>query len=297
MFEQTDFIFCHKNCFDGSTAAVLLKQYCQHVSGHTPSIVEYWHEQDETKYQFPNITDKHVVVVDFAFTRNVLLELKKRCASLYVIDHHKSAQDELKDLEFCTFDMSRSAAQLVWDMVYGGNRPFWVDCVGNRDLWNFQTGDDTDCFMTNLHFRTTYQSHLKVIEEISNYNLRQLHRCLELGRHQKQFQNCLEHKSIQAAKKCRFIVPDTKETYTVYVSDDYENRSNVGSALSAKDDCDFAVIYKYDISRGVWNISLRGKSDKKSCLEIATQFGGGGHRNACGITWTGRLEDILTIIH
>lgn len=300
MFEEIDFIFCHKNCFDGSASAVLLKHYSQYQNGTTPTIVEYWHEQDEKMYQFPDVNNKHVIIVDFSFTRNVLLHLRSICASLYVIDHHRSAQDELNNLSFCTFDMNRSACQIVYDMLYDNqqpeSRPSWINYIGNRDLWRFDTNDETDFFTTNLFYRTTYQSHLKVVEEISTYNPRQIHGCLQMGQTQKNFQSCMEHKSIQAAKKCKFMMPDQKTIYDVYVSDDYKNRSNIGSALSARSDCDFAVMYKFDLFRNQWHISLRGKEHKTSCLDVAKQFGGGGHQCAAAFSWNGQLQELLRVV-
>src|SRR4051812_45752863 len=56
--------------------------------------------------------DANVIMVDFAYSRDLILAMHDAVASLTILDHHKSAQETLGDLDFATFDMDRSGAMM-----------------------------------------------------------------------------------------------------------------------------------------------------------------------------------------
>ena len=69
--------------------------------------------------------------------------------------------------------------------------------------------------------------------------------------------------------------------------------SEIGSRLSPS--CDFAVIWYYDHNRRSIKVSLRSFYENIDVSEIASNFGGGGHKKASGFTLTGEsnIEDIF----
>lgn len=90
----------------------------------------------------PDVKGKHVVIVDFSYSRETLLQMHKEAASLLVLDHHATAQEALEGLDFCIFDMERSGAGLAWDHFHPGRpRPFVVAYAEDRDLWRFKLPD------------------------------------------------------------------------------------------------------------------------------------------------------------
>lgn len=79
-----------------------------------------------------------VYILDFSYPREVLLDLRSKAGSLLVLDHHKTAEADLKDLPFCVFDMEQSGAALAWQHFFPqGARPWIVDYVQDRDLWTW----------------------------------------------------------------------------------------------------------------------------------------------------------------
>jgi oligoribonuclease NrnB/cAMP/cGMP phosphodiesterase (DHH superfamily) len=124
-------VIYHANCPDGFTAAWVA------------STVREWREAAFVESQYgdapPDVTDKHVLILDFSYPRAVLLEMAAKAKSIRVLDHHKSAQKELAGLDFCTFDMDRSGAAMAWDALRGGDpRPMLVELVQDRDLWRWR---------------------------------------------------------------------------------------------------------------------------------------------------------------
>lgn len=82
--------------------------------------------------------DASVLMVDIVYPREETLALKDRVRELVILDHHKSAFEELGDLPFATFDMQRSGAMLSWNYCHpGAPAPPLVGYVQDRDLWRF----------------------------------------------------------------------------------------------------------------------------------------------------------------
>jgi len=82
-------VIYHGNCADGFTAAWAARKFF----GDTD--VEYYaatHQQPP-----PDCTGKKVVIVDFCYPREVLRDIARGAYSVLVLDHHKSAAEDLYD--------------------------------------------------------------------------------------------------------------------------------------------------------------------------------------------------------
>ena len=103
------YVIYHGNCFDGHTAAYVAWSYFRDQA-------EYIGCQHGDLFPIQNLTrDDQVFILDFSFKREILLEVKEKVGDLRVIDHHKTAQEDLEGLDFCIFDMNKSGALLTWD--------------------------------------------------------------------------------------------------------------------------------------------------------------------------------------
>lgn len=112
------------------------------------------------------LAGRDVLIVDFSYPIAVLREMAKEARTVLVLDHHKSAAEDLKPitglvteripwsgrnswlnketwpdgmLELAAiFDMERSGAGLTWDYFNPGQlRPWFINLVEDRDLWKF----------------------------------------------------------------------------------------------------------------------------------------------------------------
>jgi oligoribonuclease NrnB/cAMP/cGMP phosphodiesterase (DHH superfamily) len=144
----------HAPCSDGYTAAwVVWKKFGSDVKFHPGKHGE----------APPDATGERVVIVDFSYPKAILLEMNEKAESLLILDHHSTAQDDLKGLPpACMdwgdhvaegqrhadeplrrlgvqFDMTRSGAGMTWDYFNPGKpRPKLVQHVQDRDLWQFK---------------------------------------------------------------------------------------------------------------------------------------------------------------
>ena len=109
----------HKNCFDGICAAwVVSKKFPE--AKLIPA--QYNDKNFETNllqdcYENANINDNYIIV-DFSLPRDLMILIANKAKSIIVLDHHKTAEENCKGLDFCNFDMNESGASLAWKYFF-----------------------------------------------------------------------------------------------------------------------------------------------------------------------------------
>lgn len=97
----------------------------------------------------PDVTGRDVYILDFSYPAAVMQEMAEDAASLWVLDHHLTAQADLEPLLEAgilegEFDLTRSGAGMAWDhFLPGHGRPALIDLIEDRDLWQFTYGAST----------------------------------------------------------------------------------------------------------------------------------------------------------
>ena len=124
-------VLYHGGCTDGFTAAWAVDLAFREWDGIEAMPVHY-------NSPPPDVDGREVIIVDFSYPRDVLIEMNEEAESLIVIDHHKTAMEALDGLDFAIFDMDRSGAGMAWDYFHEAKRPWLVDYVEDRDLWYFR---------------------------------------------------------------------------------------------------------------------------------------------------------------
>ena len=296
-----DTILYHANCPDGFTGAWVFWREFLTDAEYIPQ--RYGQEP-------PDVTGKTVAVVDFSYSREVLLDMVSKAEYLVVLDHHRSAERELAELDLgekgeIVFDMNRSGAQIAWDYVYGAGegldlgRPWFVDYVADRDLWRHALPDTKE--ISQALFFDDYFTDFAKLDEIDEledeeYISETKKRFADRGR------TLLEYKNKEIASYVRQAVPVTFElmdaVYTVrLVGCPRVYRSEVGNEICKEYDCDFAAMYTFDYSSNEWWISLRSLKERNVDLSgITAQLPtGGGHPQAAGFVIHGvDGEDLYT---
>jgi len=121
----------HGNCADGFGAAWVVRQALPDADFYAGT------------YQTPppDVTGRQVVMVDFSYKRPVLLDMAAKAESILILDHHKSAAEDLVDLPdnvMAVFDMEFSGAMLAWQHFFPGTvPPRLIEHIQDRDLWRF----------------------------------------------------------------------------------------------------------------------------------------------------------------
>lgn len=284
----------HGNCADGFGAAWVVREalggkvdFHPGVYGDAP----------------PDIADRHVIMVDFSYKRLVIYGMAKVARSILILDHHKTAAEDLtgfrepapfgewkdqtlpivegsKEPIAAIFDMKRSGVGITWDFFYLGTpRPKLINHIEDRDLWLFKLEGTREIQASVFSYPYDFGvwDHLMAID---SDDLRIEGRAIERKHH----------------KDIAELVGVTKRTmiiggYAVPVANlPYTLTSDAGH-LMAKGER-FAACY-WDTPKGRV-FSLRSTDEGLDVSSISKSYGGGGHRNASGFTmpigWEGDRE-------
>lgn len=91
-------------------------------------------------HQPPDLSDfEEIYILDFSYPKSILRKWVDEGKKLVVLDHHKTAAEELAGETYAVFDMEKSGAGLTWDYFHPGEpMPDLVSYVQDRDLWKFE---------------------------------------------------------------------------------------------------------------------------------------------------------------
>jgi uncharacterized protein len=278
-----DIIFYHKACPDGWCAAYIAsKRYPE------AKLVPLDHGADHAEV-LTTCADKDVLMVDFSLrTREENDFLAGYTRSFHILDHHKSAQEVLAGAPYAVFDMKRSGAGLAWDYLFGfdsgntcdichhneadghhsGHRPWYVDYVEDRDLWNWALPFSREicAYLGTLEF--TKEAWDTLSDPVFNKG-----RATDLGSGALAHINHYVREGVKHAKTGIFQGYKTAVLNALYL-----NCSELGMELAKTHDVSLTWFERGD---GVIQFSLRSIGDI-DVSAIAKVFGGGGHKNAAG---------------
>lgn len=287
----------HGNCADGFTAAWVVRRALGGNVEFHPGV-----HQDPP----PDCTGRDVLMVDFSYKAPVLDEIAAKANTVLILDHHKTAEEDLSGLPKARpnwdmhlayagapaghnvgvlFDMDRSGAQITWDYFYyyprDEPRPKLVDYVGDRDLWRFALplSREVNAFVFANEYTFENWDHLDRLtrDHMGLQNVAEMGGAIE-KKHNK------DVAELTANNRRRMTigghdVPVANLPYTL-VSD--------AAHLMAKGE-PFAACY-WDTAEGRV-FGLRSADDGIDVSAVAKGYGGGGHARASGfrmpIGWEG----------
>jgi len=253
----------HGNCADGFTAAWV----AHHAFGGEIELYAGTYQKPP-----PDVTGRDVFMVDFSYKRPVLEAMREQAARIVVLDHHKTAEADLRDLPGVesVFDMNRSGARIAWDYWRpGDDAPKPLLHVEDRDLWRFALPYTRE-IQANIF---SYPYEIPVWDSLMAADPEELARegkAIE----RKHFKDVNELVAVVTRRMTigGQNVPIANLPY-IHVSD--------AAHLLCKGE-PFAGCY-WDTPNGRV-FGLRSTDEGMDVSEIAKQYGGGGHRNASGFT-------------
>jgi oligoribonuclease NrnB/cAMP/cGMP phosphodiesterase (DHH superfamily) len=108
-----------------------------------------------------------VYILDFSYKRQELIELKERMFAVRVLDHHHTAEQELKGLEFAQFDMTRSGAVMAWRHFHPDiHTPLFFSYLEDRDLWRFKLEKSREVSCALRSYPYVFQVWLNLVHEM-----------------------------------------------------------------------------------------------------------------------------------
>ncbi len=275
----------HGNCADGFGAAWA-------VRAALGDAVEFWPGvyQDHP----PTVSGCDVIMVDFSYKRHVIDAIFHHARSLLILDHHKSAAEDLDgiqapfgpgwqrhldnvyqdDCEGCSqpyalFDMNRSGAGIAWDFFHADKpRPALIDHIEDRDLWRFKL-DGTREIQAAVF---SYPYDFEVWDRLMAMPVGEL-RAEGVAIERKHHKDIAELVDVcqREMEIGGLVMPVANLPYTLTSDAGHLMASRSGGAAACYWDTPDGRVF-----------SLRSIDGGPDVSEIAKQYGGGGHRNTAG---------------
>lgn len=302
-------VLYHENCWDGLGAAWSAKQCLGNSAEYIP--VNYNRPLPNLKWSDLN----DVFIVDFSYPSEVLDEVYAVVkGNLLVLDHHATAEAQLKGKPYAVFNMNMSGAGMSWmyfadgallpqvkrskhkafralDQGMHGHMPEHIYYIQDYDLWKFED-KNTKGFRAALdmlprEIKTLDLIHSARVNDTSKYNATNLVRQGKVLVEYKQ-------KLVEEAAKNAFLVRIPGfESYTGYavLCSNPSLTSELGNFLAKKSYAAggeaFSVVFSVNaksILEGKVTLSLRSLYHFDVSM-VAKKYGGGGHAQASGCSW------------
>jgi oligoribonuclease NrnB/cAMP/cGMP phosphodiesterase (DHH superfamily) len=300
----------HGHCDDGFAAAWCVRAALGDQVEFYPGV----YQKDP-----PDVADRDVIMVDFSYKRPVIDAIAKAAKSLLILDHHKTAAEDLAGMQapfgpgwdrhqqnvyqdacegiagmpYALFDMARSGAGLAWDFFHPEEpqRPMFINYVEDRDLWrkSLPGGDE---FTIALR---SYPQDFEIWDMLVNEGADAL---IAEGKSIQRYYRLRVEELKRSAYRAVIPIPghrsdapsDVACVRIAVANAPYFAASEVAGELALMEGATFGACY-FEVRPGEWQYSLRSRGDF-DVGAFARIFGGGGHPGAAGFTVPAPVHEI-----
>jgi oligoribonuclease NrnB/cAMP/cGMP phosphodiesterase (DHH superfamily) len=207
-----------------------------------------------------------VYILDFAYARAEIEAIRERASSVMVIDHHRTAEEELRGLDCVLFDNGKSAAVLSWEFFHPEEPvPDLLRYVMDRDLWLHQLPRSREVFAGLSSYPMDFE----------------VWSALDVEKLAEEGTIVLRYQKELVSTVCANARMESLAGHRVPVVNAPLLGSEVGEELLKRyPEAPFVAIY-FDRGDGKRQWSLRSREDF-DVSEVARLFQNGGHRQAAG---------------
>ncbi len=268
------YVLYHAHCTDGTGSK--FAAWSKFKTGAKYIAVNYGKPVPDME---PN---SEVYILDFSYPKDVLEKLQSIHKSVTVLDHHKTAEDDLKGLKGCHFNMNKSGCVMSWEYFHPGSEaPELLKDIQDRDLWQFQRPNSKFVHVALALLEGDMTLWDRIVKKPEFYDL-----LVENGKSLLQKQDL----TVKSAVKGKVKIIEMFG-HRVGITNYTDLASEIGNAICLDKALSvaFAVVYCITNENRVL-LSLRSIGDFDVSAIAKTHFGGGGHKNA-----SGAVIDILTL--
>lgn len=289
-FYTPPLVFYHRGCVDGFVSAWVAHKAFREESKYPCGWAEDalyipcgYQEEPPARELYK---DRDVFILDFSFSRDVLLEICSYATSLVLLDHHGTARERLANFPTevqrpdggvtpvtVVFDMTKSGALLSWEHFFPDKVkavPWLIRYVMDRDLWTWR-------LPLSREINASLYSYPFDFDVWDNINRFAHHTTLaEQGRHILRYEDKLVDQGVRYAREVMLDGHKVLAFNTPFL------QSEIAGKLAEQEGRDFGVCWSQQ-KDGRYRIDLRSRNDF-DVSQIAKKFGGGGHKNAAGMT-------------
>ena len=292
--DEFDVVIYHGPCLDGFGAAFSAWLY---LSERYPGKEVRYIKSNPYKEPPQDLEGKCVLITDTCFAKPALLDMLKVVKHLTIIDHHKTSEKELVDIQSGgnftkIFDMDHSAARLTWNFFHPSETvPLLIQYIEDGDLWKKQM-PNAEWFSS--WFGTVPQEFEEYTKYLDNELLvEKINQCGPAFDELNKFYVKQELKS----SAVKFQTIGGKHYFVAYSNSSIQKSQVVNQLLTKYNLADFSAVYTLDNWEDKTMFSLRSLAERVDVSVVAKELGGGGHRNASGCSVNLTTNILPGIVH
>jgi uncharacterized protein len=257
-------VIYHANCADGFGAAwCYRKRFGESVDFHPGVYSE----------APPDVTGREVLLVDFSYKRDVVEEMLTKAESVTLVDHHKTAIEDLAGLPGLSqyVSLDRSGAMLAWTHCFGSEPPpLLLGHIQDRDLWKFKLAGtrEISAFVFSHEYTFEQWDKLMSADQVELLQMTAAGAAIE-RKHHKDIAELLkvcQRRMVIAGHD----VPAASLPYTM--------GSDAGHIMAKGEK--FSACYWDTSEHRIFG--LRSSEEGSDVALVAQFYGGGGHKHAAG---------------
>lgn len=274
--DEVDFVIYHANCSDGFGSAMCAELYRRECCPNK-EIIYYPATFNKPP---PDIKNKNVLICDFSYKKEIIMNMIKDANKLAILDHHKTAEIELKDLsdEYKVITMDYSGAYITWKYFCPNKQvPKAIEYIQDNDLWKkiLPKTLEFTAYMFTLPF--TFDEYIKLFDDDFVKNVVFVEGTGMVHQNQATVENSLKYVSP------KFMEINNKYYFVAHLNATVL-KSEIGNKIFDKFIfCNFSAIYSIDDMSNTTSFSLRSTKNRSDVSEIAKLFNGGGHVMSSGV--------------
>lgn len=276
--DEIDTVLYHGDCVDGYASAFACWLYNK-KKGKKAKKITYIPCQYQKKP--PMLHNKNVLMCDFSYKYNVLKDIMKKVNKIIILDHHHTAEKDLKQIpkENKIFDMNHSGAYITWAYFFGEKDvPLMIKYIQDNDLLKKSLPHTRHFTSYIFNIPKQFDQYEKLLDDNFVKNT-----VIPIGDGMmKQNDNYINDGIKKIA--VNFVLLDNNLYFIGNVNTSILKSEIGNSFLISNPDANFCTSYSKNEYTGETYISLRSNNNGTDVSEIASKFGGGGHRNAAGLT-------------
>ena len=295
-----NYVIFHKGCNDGFASFIILNK-----SKLISNDAIIYQDVPSAKSVPQRITGKDVIIMDVAYKYNILKSIFKEANSVTFIDHHitirddvKKLQDEIQDKNIkIIYDEKECGSSLTWNYLFKNkSMPLFLKYVKDNDIGTWKL-KHTFPFITSLNTKYGTQLNKKNILNWNKLFIKEnVVKFINRGKiYMEYVDNLLNENSKRYSlesfpsekiyeKHSKYFKSPGCYKVAVVCGNGCPNASMLGKKMMETIDCDFVILWNLNLERKEYILMFR--SSKVDVGEIASIFGGGGHKlaSACFIS-------------
>jgi len=274
---EVDMLLYHGDCVDGFASAFAGYYFMRTKNQRKKiSFIPCQHQKPP-----PIVSGKNVLLCDFSYKAPILKQLLANSNKLCILDHHVSAEKDLKEIpaKHKVFNKAHSGAYITWAYFFGEETvPLMIKYIEDNDIWR-KAMPNTKAFTSYVfNMPKTFELYEKMLDDSHVHSV-----VIPVGDGMSKQNDTYIMDGVKKAAVHLMLIDS--RLYFVATVNTSILKSEIGNTLFFHNpNINFACCYSKNPYTGETFISLRSIDSATDVEVIASRIGGGGHRNAAGVS-------------